>query len=288
MNRVRLKLDDQVVGYRSGNVLELSNAVGTIKITRQIDKDHYVNLVTGEIHKIHHNPNRASNIKSLKRTFRNIRRLVLSNFKGGDFWLTLTYAQIDHQPMRDTKRVYNDFFRFWRRFKKFCNSSIDYLAVLEPQASGSWHLHCLIKSNEGNLPYMDNNSVIYPMWGQGFTKLKRLRKSDHIAGYLMAYLGDVKVEFTDEDTGETSKKIIKGGRLHFYPENVRIYRRSRGIKDPKKVKGIKGQVLKENGLSPNTEPNYSKYSIIELDNGQKISYVYESYSGIEEAKDETG
>ena len=116
MNRVRLKLDDQVVGYRSGDVLELSNAVGTIKITRQIDKDHYVNLVTGEIHKIHHNLNRASNIKSLKRTFRNIRRLVLSNFKGGDFWLTLTYAQIDHQPMRDTKRVYNDFFRFWRRF----------------------------------------------------------------------------------------------------------------------------------------------------------------------------
>lgn len=288
MNKVRLKMDDQVIGYLSGDVLELSNATGNIKVVKQIDKDHYLNLVTNEIKEINHNSNRESNIPSLKRTFRNIRRLVLNNFKSGDFWLTLTYAQPDKRPMRDTRRVYDDFLRFWRRFKKYCDLSLDYLAVIEPQASGSWHIHCLIRSNEGKLPYIDNNSVISPMWGQGFTKLRRLKKSDNIAGYLMAYLGNIDVELKDEDSGKTSKKIIKGGRLHYYPEHVRIYRRSRGIKNPKKVTGIKNQVLTENGISLETEPNFSRYSVIKLANGQRISYVYEVYTGKGEIRDESG
>ena len=37
------------------------------------------------------------------------------------------------------------------------------LVVLEPQASGSWHLHGLIKKQEGKLPFIDNNEVLEPM-----------------------------------------------------------------------------------------------------------------------------
>ena len=110
------------------------------------------------------------------------------------------------------------------------------LVVLEPQASGSWHLHGLIKSKH-QLPFIDNNKVIEPMWGQGFTKTKRLKDTDNVASYLMAYLTDVP---KDKIVPGTSKKgVIKGARLHFYPSGVHIYRNSRGLTRPKKIKGVK-------------------------------------------------
>ena len=51
------------------------------------------------------------------------------------------------------------------------------------------------------------------MWGQGFTKTKRLKDTDNVASYLMAYLTNVP---KDEIVPGTIKKgIIKGARLHF-------------------------------------------------------------------------
>ncbi len=95
------------------------------------------------------------------------------------------------------------------------------LVVLEPQASGSWHLHGLIKSKH-QLPFIDNNKVIEPMWGQGFTETKRLKDTDNVASYLMAYLTDVP---KDKIVPGTSKKgVIKGARLHFYPSGVSSFR----------------------------------------------------------------
>ncbi len=65
------------------------------------------------------------------------------------------------------------------------------------------------------------------MWGQGFTKTKRLKDTDNVASYLMAYLTNVP---KDEIVPGTIKKgIIKGARLHFYPSGVHIYRGSRGL-----------------------------------------------------------
>lgn len=124
--KVQIKLDDQVIAYRSGTVLELSTATGGVKVTEQLDKDHYINLATGEIKEINHSVDRSLNLNSLSRTFRNIRRLVLNNFKAGDFWLTLTYAQPDGKPMTDSKRVYADFQKFWRKFKANYGPNLDY------------------------------------------------------------------------------------------------------------------------------------------------------------------
>lgn len=153
-------------------------------------------------------------------------------------------------------------------------------AVLEPQITGSWHMHCLIRSNVGRLPFINNNSVIEPMWGQGFTKLKRLKASDNVAAYLMAYLGNVKYEVTDSETGKTSKKIVKGGRLHYYPKGVNIYRRSRGIKDPIKLRGNKASVLIANGLQLDAEADFAQYKKFKNKYGEDISIKFETFKHV--------
>lgn len=60
----------------------------------------------------------------------------------------------------------------------------------------------------------------------------------------MAYVSNVEIDLKSSDKGKAnSKKVIKGGRLSFYPKGIRIYRRSRNLVDPKIQKGQKREVL---------------------------------------------
>lgn len=156
------------------------------------------------------------------------------------------------------------------------------LVVLEPQASGSWHLHGLIKKKNSKLPYLDNNSEIEPMWRQGFTKTKRLKDSDNVAAYLMAYLTDVPKD--EILPGTKDKAIIKGARLHFYPSGVHIYRTSRGIKQPDNFKGFKGQVLKKLGLSEDAVADATFNREHKIKAGKKMIHITEFYDNITQAK----
>lgn len=83
-------------------------------------------------------------------------------------------------------------------------------------------------------------------WQQGFVNVRRLKNSDNVSAYLMAYLTDVDIKNPDGDLAKkknTSKSIIKGGRLGLYPMHFQLYRRSRkGIKNPQKLKGTCGQI----------------------------------------------
>ena len=162
-------------------------------------------------------------------------------------------------------------------------STVIILVVLEPQASGSWHLHGLIKKQEGKLPFIDNNKVIEPMWGQGFTKTKRLKDTDNVASYLMAYLTNVP---KDEIVPETTKKgIIKGARLHFYPSGVHIYRGSRGLIKPKRIKGVKSDILFDHGLSRDAKADAAFYHEHKIKVGKKISHITEFYDNVNDKKE---
>ncbi|MCT7678884.1 MAG: hypothetical protein N4Q97_04345 [Lactobacillus iners] len=159
---------------------------------------------------------------------------------------------------------------------------VSILVVLEPQASGSWHLHGLIKKKNGKLPYLDNNSVIAPMWRQGFTKTKRLKDSDNVAAYLMAYLTDMPKDEIMPNV--KSKSILKGARLHFYPSGVHIYSNSRGIKRPTNFKGFKGQVLKDLGLSEDITADATFNRKQKLKDGKRLIHITEFYDNIPDKK----
>lgn len=139
-NKYKLEKNGTVNAYYYGHVLEMTD---TAPISKQqgikpISKDEYIDSATGLTMKFkHQNRQRVQLPENLRKTFRNLRRLVIANFKAEGIWLTLTYRQDDGKPMTDTTRVYHDFKAFWRKFiAKY--GHCDYLSSL--RTSSIWQL----------------------------------------------------------------------------------------------------------------------------------------------------
>ncbi|MCI5871653.1 rolling circle replication-associated protein [Streptococcus orisratti] len=263
-----------VKSYIYGDTVEITTANGqqeqTIKV---IEGKRYVNLETGEIHDMDtSNSTRSDNLKSTKQTMKRLRRLVAHNFTGGNnqLWITLTYREHITKP----DIVYKDFKAFMRRLRT-AFGNIDYIAVIEPQASGRWHLHVLLK-NDSDLTIPNN--VLAKMWGKGFTKTKRLRQADKIGNYLIAYLSNLALGDEQSD----KKAIVKGARLYMYPKGIRIYRTSRGIKNPLEVTSTKGEIMKNFNI--NSPPNFSRTTKHETPYGMK-EYTTEFYDNVKSLSD---
>lgn len=222
----------------------------------KIDKDHYLDTRTGELLEYQHIENRSESTRSIRNTLARIRAIVNTNVTNPDnvLWVTLTYRE----NMTDTERLYVDFKKYMMRLRYWCKKNghdlPEYITVQEPQGRGAWHVHeFLIWKTKA--PYIDNNSVMQQLWGQGFTKTKALHDCDNIGAYFSAYLGDMPLEdverlpeaekekalsgstildkeFQDEQDRTKTKKFVKGGRLYLYPPGMNIIRTSRGIKQP--------------------------------------------------------
>ena len=223
---------------------------------RKLDKDHYLDTRTGEVLEYQHIENRSESIRSIRNTLARIRALVNTNVINPDNvrWCTFTYAE----NMTDTRRLYEDYFKFWKRFCYWCKKNgIDkpeYITVQEPQGRGAWHVHAFFIWDK-KAPYIDNNDVMAKLWGHGFTSTKALHGCDNIGAYFSAYLGDMPLEdvlklspeemqkactgtsvlekeFEDEQGRTKTKKFVKGGRLYLYPPGMNIIRTTKGIKQP--------------------------------------------------------
>lgn len=234
-----------------GNILEVVTMQKPVSPPpiRKIDADHYVDLRTGEVFDFERGDTRADSLQGIRRTLAHIRNLVNTNVTEPDNvrWVTLTYAE----NMTDTKRLYRDYEKFWKKFLYWCKrngiSKPEYINVIEPQGRGAWHCHVFFIWDE-KAPYIPNNEVLQPMWGHGFTKIKALTDVDNVGAYFSAYLADmpldeyeklscarldvqsVEKEFTNDDGLTKTKKFVKGGRLVLYPAKMNIVRKSSGIK----------------------------------------------------------
>ncbi|MBF7076545.1 rolling circle replication-associated protein [Streptococcus sp. HF-100] len=264
-----------VKSYLYGDTIEMTTANGqqeqTIKV---ISGKRYVNLETGEIHDMDtSNSSRLDNLKSTKQTMKKLRRLVAHNFSGGgdnQLWLTFTYREHVIDPVQ----VYKDFKAFMRRLRSKY-SHVEYIAVIEPQESGRWHLHVLMK-NETTLSIP--NDVVATMWGKGFTKTKRLRRADKVGNYLIAYLSNLQIG----DKDSQSKATVKGARLYMYPKGIRIYRTSRGIEKPLEITTTKGELMETYKI--NSPPNFSRTTKYETPYGIK-EYTTEFYDNVKSLSD---
>lgn len=264
--------------------------------TQLLDKDHYLNLDTGEIFECNHIENRADNKFQVGQSLKRLRDYINTNViePNNCKWVTLTYAK----NMRDTKQLYLDFKNFMKRFKyRYKDYKIEYIVAMEPQARGAWHCHCIFIFDKV-APFIPN-ATIEKLWQQGFTKTTKLDEIDNIGAYLTAYLGDMELtkenilelekqglnvsqmslKHVDEIQGaklQQPKSFIKGGRLYMYPPNFNLYRISRGIKKPKK-EYYSYHVAKEKiGLRL---PTYSKgISLNSSDNSFSNKIIYEYYN----------
>jgi hypothetical protein len=253
---------------------------------KKISKNEYMVVETGEVKEyINHSENRSQDINSLRKTFKKIRQIINYNFKGNknELAFTITYAE----NMTDTKRLYKDFEKFYKKLK-YKYPDIDYFNVVEPQERGAWHCHILIRFNGLERVYIPNKDI-EEMWGNGFVKVKAIKSNvDNLGAYLSAYLGDVELNknsikqlqpgtvVKEVEIEGKKKKFIKGGRLHLYPSGMNIYRSSNGIKEPiaqymtyEKAKKIVGAET----------PNYSTKIHILDDDGKVINSIsYENYN----------
>lgn len=214
--------------------LQRTNSKASIK---KLSADKYMVLETGEIKLFDKIENRSDSENSIRQTLKKLRYLINANFMGGDneLFVTFTYKDI----VRDTKQVYKDWRNFLKRFKRKWDD-VEYLVVLEPQGETHgycWHIHALMKFINHKYIEIDNNSEMYPLWGLGFTKTERLKEVDNIGAYLSAYLSNIEVEQVEENENdkEKSKRYKKGERLKYYPKGMNIYRKSKGIKMPKRL-----------------------------------------------------
>ena len=250
---------------------------------QKLDAERYVDLGTGEIKDFNRKEHRGQAENSLRKTFKRLRELINTNFTGSanELFVTLTYAR----QTNDVKQVYKDFVNFMKRLKyKYKDiSQIDYINVLEPHASGNFHMHALLRFNDISSVYIEN-SVLAELWGLGFVTIQSLKDVDNIGAYVSAYLTDIEVTDTAEGDsveekqvqGGDKKKFVKGGRLHFYPTGVNIYRKSKGIIEPIVEKMTYKNARKKFGAAT---PNF-KYGVelIDDENNFKNTIIKEQYN----------
>lgn len=258
---------------------------------RRISGNEYVDLRDGEIHEYDHTENRAENERSFWRTLNRIRDLINVNVTDARKcrFVTFTYRE----NMTDTERLMNDWKAFWRRFQRWCKRSgvsvPEYIAVIEPQGRGAWHLH-VVFIWESVAPYISNNDVMEPLWRQGFTKTQAIKGSvDNIGAYFSAYLTDIPIEefsgdqsretvlvkeFTDQKGRKTEKRFIKGARTRLYPSGMNIVRHSRGLKEPT-IEEMTYAEAKEK-VSGATE-TFRKSFTVQYDTGEEITTYVKTY-----------
>lgn len=124
------------------------------------------------------------------------------------------------------------------------------------------------------------NEVVAKVWGQGFVNVRRLKNSDNVGAYLMAYLSDIdlnnlKGKRVDSDA---PKKIVKGGRLGLYPIGMQIYRHSRnGIVQPIKLKGRKKDIKQKYQIDVLPE-YYRSFDVKHHEDGETFTIETEYYS----------
>lgn len=235
-----------------GNVIEVQymsrrNTKQTIQMLP--GGEEFIVCASGEVKEVTHHETRKDNKKGLYRTFAKARGIINANVTDVEKvrWCTLTYAE----NMTDTVQLYNDFEKFNKRFQYYCKnkgySKPEYIAMMEPQGRGAWHVHLLYIWQDMKAPFIPNEDF-RELWGHGFVRIKKLDNVDNVGAYLTAYLGDMeitdldvsqavgkncKIVETEDDNGCIVKKaIIKGARLDLYPANFNMIRTSRGVKRP--------------------------------------------------------
>ena len=265
-----IKQNQMVKSYLYGNTLELTTSMGNSKQTIIVLPNHqYLVVDTGEVKQMKTNStSREANLKSVKSTMKKLRRLIANNFVGkkSELWVTLTYKE----HITDHRIAYRDFKNYIKRLRNRYGM-VEYISVIEPQASGRWHFHVLIKSVSKKIFIVPNN-IMEQIWGKGFTSTKRIKSSDKIGNYVIAYVSNLEVSKSDSD----EKKYIKGARLYLYPKGIRIFRCSRGIVKPYEETNTKNNILKKYNLK-NSIPVFSKKSMHTTKTGESIFYITEFY-----------
>lgn len=292
------QLNDEELGISPNSVVKVTTMKHIVEVQymekvnteahiRKLSAVEYVDLKTGEIREFERTENRSQGVNSLRKTFNRLRELINTNFEGlpNELFVTLTYRLQTNDP----KVVYEDFKNFIKRLKyKYKDTTtIDYINVLEPHASGNFHMHVLMRFNDLETIYIPN-AELAEIWSNGFVQIQSLKNVDNIGAYVSAYLADIEVpedkakkleghpDLIEKEVAGQKKKFMKGARLVFYPTGVNIYRKSKGIREAEKEKMSYKTAQKKLGA---VTPNF-KYGVelIDDENNFRNTLIKEQYN----------
>ncbi len=215
-----------------GNVTEIKvlakNPSNNISRFKRVSKSEYYDTQTGEVYEYKNKGDSSEKLRNLNKSFEKLRCLINNNFKAdiNELHIVLTYAE----KMEDFDKASKDFKRFWEKLY-YHNPDLEFIRVIEPQHTGSWHIHVLLKSQwYGNLVLPQDE--LTEMWGHGFVWVSKIKDNDNVGAYFSACLKNVDVFEKDSEKSSERKCIVKGARLQFYPQNKKFYSYSKGIKKP--------------------------------------------------------
>lgn len=174
---------------------------GTVK---RKNKQQYVVLSTGEVREYKSERTEDERSAAMRRKLAVLCNIIRANATSKqDLFITLTYSAEQH----DIEVVQEDVERFLRRLRR--NRHIEYIAVPELQRNGNWHIHIILVGEDITLSYEE----LAKAWGHGGVHISRVRNVEKVAKYLSS----------------PNKEL----RRKDYPQNMRLYRCSSGVKRPK-------------------------------------------------------
>ena len=178
---IRPPIFEYVTVKEMGNITELRYMVHSMGgIVKKLDKNRYMNLLTGEIKEYQHNTKRVDDKKGISQSLKKLRDIINTNVTNvkNCLWVTLTYKE----NMTDHKRLYEDYRKFNMRFQRYLQKNnlpnCEYIATAEPQGRGAWHLH-IIYIFPSKAPFIEN-SILADLWGFGFVNIKSLKNVDNV------------------------------------------------------------------------------------------------------------
>lgn len=164
----------------------------------------------------------------------NLRRLINANVNPFSKFVTLTFKE-NLTDIDEAKRRFKVFVRTLnRRRKKENKENLKYIYVVEFQERGAVHFHCVFF----NMGFMKNEEL-QKIWGQGFTKVNRIKDVDNVGAYVVKYM----------------QKDLIDDRLN----GKDLYGRSRGLKEPVIIRKPSEVVAISDGLQKFLDFNNVSY-----------------------------
>lgn len=257
-----------------GDIIDIVTSQNTtgqnaLSMTKRISKSQYMRVDTGEVFDYNVSGQKADNTVSIKNSLKNLRKLILNNFiEFESFFVTLTYAE----EMRDFDKAVIDYNKFYDNLKyHYRQYQLEYLRIIEPTESGTWHIHVLVKSALCVERFVIRQEDVQILWKYGSSKVEQVYNVQGLAAYFCTYHNKKSLA-----NMRKSKSKVKQGRWKYYPRRAKIYTKSKGIVYPDSVKVTREQA--EEFLDGYVRVRESSITVSDIVTGNIINRVnYEHY-----------
>lgn len=207
----------------------------------RIDKDHGVNVETGELIEFNHSVNRRERMPDFRRSLSALRDIILTNVidLSKCFLVTITYDE----NISDRKQLQKDFINFIKKVRRKYGSC-EYIKGVEFQGRGALHCHVILIFDE--VPSVSiGDEQIRKCWDLGSVNSGPIASAEATAKYLTNFPFEYQLYREKWDDYCKSKKQKKSERVAFYKSGSRLYSCSSGIQRPIVIKGLTYAEAKE-------------------------------------------